>query len=715
MPPLQLHLLRTALAVAASLAIGAPLAARDLGTAVSVASIAPSDAAQVLPQVQVAGHHDLNGVGTSDAVSQGSATASLIESRPSLRPADVLEFVPGLVVTQHSGEGKANQYFLRGFNLDHGTDFATFVGGMPVNMPTHAHGHGYSDLNWLIPELVDRIDYRKGPYHAGEGDFSAAGAAHIRLFDTLPHGIASITLGENGYRRGLAADSSRLAEGELLYALEGTHNDGPWDQPEKFHRLGGMLRYSFGPAQSRSSITAMAYSAGWNASDQIPQRAVDGGLIGRFGTIDPTDGGRTGRTSLSDELQHQRDDGAIKFNAYAIRSRLDLFSNFSYALQNPSDLGPAANPSGIAGDQFEQAERRRTHGFALERSWDTTLAGHETTHRIGLQWRHDRLDPVGLYSTESRTRVATVQESRVRQASASLYLQNETQWRPWLRSVAGVRADHFDFDVKSSIAGNSGQRSASIVSPKLSVVLGPWHKTETFVNWGLGFHSNDARGTTATISPGIGGTIVPVNPLVRAKGAEIGLRTQIVPGLQSSLSLWQLSLASELVFVGDAGDVQANRGSKRHGIEWDSHYRPNDWLSLDLGVAASRARFTPDDPAGNRIPGAIDKVVSVGATVNDLGRWFGHVELRHVGSRPLVEDNSQRSAASTLASARIGTKLGKDVNLALDVFNLFDREASDIEYHYRSRLKGEAAGGVEDRHFHPVEPRSVRLTLTAKF
>jgi hypothetical protein len=467
----------------------------------------PLLAAAKLEPVVVRGNYD-NAVGTSDAASQGSVTSRLIESRPTLRPAEVLEFVPGVIVSQHSGDGKANQYYLRGFNLDHGTDFATFVGGMPVNMPAHAHGQGYSDLNWLIPELVDRIDYRKGPYYAEEGDFSSAGSARIRLFDSLPRGVASLTLGAHNYERLLVADShsSAVGPGRWLYALEAARNDGPWDNPERFHRLNGVLRYGFGNAQNRSSLTAMAYSAGWRSTDQIPQRAVDQGLIGRFGTVDPTDGGRTARYSLSYDFEHRGGDGTFKLNAYAIQSRLDLYSNFTYFLADP-----------VNGDQFEQAERRRVFGLASSRSWSGALAGRDTTNTIGIQLRHDRLDPVGLYGAVGGVRSGTVQESRVRQTSVGLHAENATQWTAWLRSVAGLRFDHYDFDVASSIAANSGSRNAAITSPKLSLIFGPWHRTEYFVNYGHGFHSNDARGTTARVAPRERLPLDPVDPLVRSK------------------------------------------------------------------------------------------------------------------------------------------------------------------------------------------------------
>jgi hypothetical protein len=662
-----------------------------------------------LAPVTVQGNY-VNAVGTSDAASEGAVTSRLIESRPTLRAAEVLEFVPGVIVTQHSGDGKANQYFLRGFNLDHGTDFATFVDGMPVNMPTHAHGQGYSDLNWLIPELVTRIDYRKGPYYADEGDFSSAGAAHISLFNALPKGIASLTLGEHGYERALVTRSTPVATGTLLYALEAAHNDGPWDNPERFHRVNGVLRYSFGDAEERSSITAMAYSAAWNATDQIPQRALDQGLVGRFGAIDPSDGGQTSRYSVSYNTDRRFDDGTFKANAYAIESRLDLFSDFTYNLSNASPRNA---------DQFEQAEHRRVFGGGASRSFNAHLGAAESTSTLGVQVRHNHVDPLGLYDSLERVRVATTQESRVRETSVGLYAQNTTQWMPWLRSVAGLRWDHFDFDVASSIAANSGGANASLASPKIGFVFGPWHKTEYFLNWGLGYHSNDARGIVESVTPK---DLLPAQPspaLVRTRGGEAGMRTEIVPGLQSSIALWQLALASELVFAGDAGDTQASGASRRRGIEINNHYVAGDWLLLDADLSVSRARFNNaqgDAPhAGHFIPGSVDTVVSLGATLVERGPWFGHFQLRYFGPRPLVEDNSQRSRGTTLAYLRVGYKLTPESKVAFDVFNLFDRKASDIDYFYASRLPGEAPAGVSDIHFHPVEPRTVRVTITANF
>ena len=309
----------------------------------------------------------------------------------------------------------------------------------------------------------------------------------------------------------------------------------------------------------------------------------------------------------------------------------------------------------------------------------------------------------------------------MRETSVGAYVENSTQWRPWLRSVAGLRGDRFDFKVDSSVPENSGRTKAGLGSPKLSLIFGPWAKTEYFVNYGYGYHSNDARGTTATVAAkpdpdtGIRPAVDRAVPLARSKGGELGLRTEIVPGLQSSLALWQLRLGSELVFIGDAGETEASRASRRRGIEWNNHYRATSWLLIDADVAISHARFTGPDPdgAGDHIPGAIEKVASFGVTIADHGPWFGQFQVRYFGPRPLVEDNSKRSKATTLAYLRAGYKITPNVRVALDVFNLFDKKASDIDYFYESRLAGEAA--QEDYHFHPVEPRRFRLTLMANF
>ncbi|MCA3130138.1 MAG: TonB-dependent receptor [Betaproteobacteria bacterium] len=664
------------------------------------------------PAVKVKGHYE-EGVGSSDAASSGAVTAARIETRPVLRAGEILEFVPGVIVTQHSGDGKANQYFLRGFNLDHGTDLAISVSGMPVNMPTHGHGQGYADLSFVIPELVSRIGYRKGPYFAEQGDFASAGAIALRYADSLPAKTATVTLGSGNYRRVLLTGSPDAGSGHLVYGLEVLGNDGPWQHPSDYRKLNGVLRLTQGTLANGWDVNLMAYDGKWDATDQIPRRAVEAGTIDRFGLVDPTDGGKSSRYSLSGSRYADFGWGRFELDAYAIRYSMNLFSNFTYFLDNP-----------VQGDQFEQGDKRAILGIHPRVSFVGTLAGFETLTRVGLQGRFDHIDHVGLYSTVERSRTGTTREDDVKQGSLGFYAENATQWLPWLRSVVGARVDQYRFDVRSSIAQNSGKLDDQIVSPKLNLVFGPWSRTELFVNWGQGFHSNDARGTVIRVDPKDPAiAAVPVTPLVKSRGQEVGVRTEIIPGLQSSLALWELKLDSELLFIGDAGTTEASRPSRRTGLEWNNHYLTDTGWRVDLQVAATRARFTDNDPAGDRIPGAIDRVASVGVTYDPGGRWFAALQERFFGSRPLVEDNSERSPITSLTNARLGYRIDRTWQVRLDVFNLFNRKSDDITYFYNSCLRTELAdprcasggGGIPGQHFHPVEPLAARLSVSATF
>ena len=668
--------------------------------------IAHSGHTDAVPEVVVVGHYN-NAVGTSDAASAGSITSQLLKTRPASRPGEVLEFIPGMIVTQHSGEGKANQYFLRGFNLDHGTDFSTFIAGMPINLPTHAHGHGYTDLSFLIPELIDRIDYQKGPYYADSGDFSTAGSARISLKNSLAQPLFQIDVGAQRFRRALLAGSRKLDDGQtLLAALELQGNDGPWDNPMNLRKINGVLRLSHDIGANRFDITAMHYQSRWNASDQIPQRAVDAGLISRFGSIDPSGGGDTRRSSLSSQWRQRRDDGAIEGNLYAIRYALNLFSNFTYFDSNP-----------VNGDQFEQADSRHVYGGSLKRIWLGRLGNREMSNEIGLQLRHDRIR-VGLFDTEQRQRLADTRDDRVRQTSVGLMAQNTVTWTPWLRSVSGLRWDHFRFDVRNQLQGaaqsqlaqNDGVKTEALVSPKLSLIWGPWSKTELFTNWGRGFHSNDARGVLTRVDPKSGDPVQPVPGLVRTTGYELGVRTEAIANLQSSLALWRLKLGSELLFVGDAGTTEPSRPSIRQGVEWSNRYTPYPWLLFDLDLAVSQARYSDSDPVGDRIPGSVARTASFAVALRDLGPWSGSLQFRHLGARPLTEDGSVQSKASTLTNMRVGYRFNKSIELALDVFNVFNRKADDIAYYYGSKLASESTT-VNDVHFHPSLPRSVRASV----
>ncbi len=652
-------------------------------------------------------------IGVASSSSEGTVTAQQLENRPLLRPAEILEVVPGLIISQHSGDGKANQYYLRGFNLDHGTDFATTLLGMPANMPTHAHGQGYSDLQFLIPELVDRMQYRKGPYAADVGDFAAAGSASVDYFRKLDASFADLSVGSNGYRRGLLAGSPQTGGGNLLYALEWTENNGPWTLPENIGKLNGLLRYSQGSRDNGWSLAAMAYQAQWASTDQVPQRAIDSGLISRYGNLDPTDGGRTHRYSLSGEWSERGNARWTRANAYVIDYSLNLWSNFTFC-----SLGCNPGP----GDQFEQADRRKVFGLDAAQSWYGDWSGKAIEFTLGLQSRYDDIGNVGLYATTARQRWGTVRQDSVKEGNFSLYGESQVQWQEKFRSIAGLREDSYSFDVSSNLWQNSGKVSASMASPKLALIFGPWQKTEYYANFGYGFHSNDARGVTVKVNPDFrdsAGFLQPTEasqPLVRAKGVELGLRTAIVPQLQSSLSLWRLDLASELVFAGDAGTTEPSFPSRRSGVEWANYWTPGAGLTVDADLAVSRARYRQIDASvpGNYIPGAIENTASLGVSWDGGGVWSGGLRLRYFGPRPLIEDNSVRSPASSLVNLRLGYRAAAQTRLSLDILNVFDRKVSDIDYYYASQLRCEPAP-VLDIHTHPSEPRTVRLTLRQSF
>ena len=638
------------------------------------------------------------------AASETRISGEELNARPASRVGELLEAVPGLIVTQHSGEGKANQYFLRGFNLDHGTDLAIKVDGMPVNMPTHGHGQGYADINFLIPELVGSVNVRKGPYFADQGDFASAGAVGIDYFNKLPNNLAEITFGSFGYQRAVAAGSTAVGDGTLLAAIEGTKYNGPWDVPDNVRKLNGVLRYSQGTATDGFTLSAMAYSNGWNSTDQVAQRAIDQNIIGRFGTLDPTDGGTSSRFSLSSNWAHSSDYGQSKVSAYLVRSSMQLFNNFTYLLDDP-----------VNGDQFSQLDRRTLYGFDASHAFNVRLAGIETQTRIGLQSRADDIT-VGLFRTRQRATLSTVREDNVLENSVGLWADTTARWTDWLRTTVGIREDYFAGRVSSDTPANSGNASASIASPKAGIVLGPWYRTEFFGNAGYGLHSNDIRGATISVDPN--DKITPLDSvplLVRSKGAEIGVRTRAIEGLTNSVALFVLDFDSELLFVGDAGTTEASRPSRRVGVEWTNQYKVLPWMKFDLDFAYTRARFTDFDPAGNRIPGAPALVASGGVTFGAETGWFGALRARYFGPRPLVEDDSVRSGASLIFNARAGHKFDNGLRLQLDVLNLFDAQTNQIEYYYLSRLPGEPLGGVADRHVHPAEPLAVRLTLAGRF
>jgi outer membrane receptor for Fe3+-dicitrate len=656
----------------------------------------------LLQRVQIEGSRTSQ-LGLADSAADGSVSQQQLEARTVYRPGELLEAVPGLVVSQHSGEGKANQFYLRGFNLDHGTDLRSIVDDMPVNQRTHAHGQGWTDLNFLIPELSARLDYKKGPYSAENGDFASAGTVSVVYANRLTQGIASVGIGQNGYARSLVADSLDVGKGSLLYALEVQHSDGPFTDPDNYHKLNGVLRYSEGYANNGFNVTLMGYNANWNSTDQIPLRAVDDGQIGRFDAIDPTDGGKSHRYSLSGTWRQTTQDSSSKINGYIIANRLDLFSDFTYFLDDP-----------VNGDQFEQPDRRVTTGIEASHTWHRHTDEGTSDTTLGMQTQNDNIFN-GLYSTRARQVLSVTRQDHIVESSAALYLENNSRWTSWLRTTAGARTDFYRANVRSDLAANSGTVDEHMTSPSLGVVVGPWAYTELYVNAGDGFHSNDARGATIAVDPK---TLLPTDKvplLVRSRGIDLGVRSEYIKGLQSSLSLYRLDFDSELTFDGDAGTTEAGRPSRRYGIEFSNYYKPAKWLSIDADLAYAKARFRDFNPIGNYIPGAVEGVGQLALTVTPDGPYSGALKLRFFGPRPLIADNSVRSKKSMTLNGRFGYRIDRTTRIELEAFNLTNRADSAIDYYYQSRLPGEAAAGVNDIHFHPIESRSLRLTLVKNF
>jgi outer membrane receptor protein involved in Fe transport len=655
---------------------------------VAAVNAQPLPAASAHPEIVVHGRA-IEQIGIAQSASQGTVGYRDFEDRPVGRVGELVENVPGVIATQHSGTGKANQYFLRGFNLDHGTDFAGFVDGVPINMRSHGHGQGYLDLNFLIPEFVERIDYRKGPYFADVGDFSAAGTVQFRTIRKLDHPIAEATIGSYGYYRALAAVGAKSGGGNLLVALEGTMSNGPWTLREDLRKVNAAARYS----NDLLSIGLTGYRATWNATDQIPQRAIDNGLIGRFGNIDPYLGGFTTRIGMDGQL----DLGATRGTVFATHYDFGLISNFTYFLADP-----------IAGDQFQQRDRRQIYGGSVVHDVDRSIAGLPVALSIGADLRYDRIDRVGLYASQLGAITGTVREDRVNEFSAGLYASGEFKLTPRLRLTLGLRADHFGYDVKSGLAANSGTGSDRLVSPKAAIAWSPVDHLELYGNYGRGFHSNDVRGATISVDPVTGDPADRVRVFARADGGEVGGRVEF-GNFNVTAVVFVLDLASELVFVGDAGSTEPNDASHRVGAEFSGFWQPRKWLTIDGSAAFTRARFRRVAAGQDRVPGAVENVIALGINADIGGGLSASLRARHFGSAPLIEDNSQRSGATTLVNMGAYYRYGP-VRIGLDLFNVFNSNDADISYFYPSRLQGEPATGIEDLHFHPVEPRQLRIS-----
>jgi hypothetical protein len=707
-----------------SLIVSLWLAAAAQAQSVSAGTVTDSDSSVTLPEVSVSAPVD-RAYFAPDTASQGVVTGREIEEQPRSRVGEVLELVPGLIATQHSGEGKANQYFLRGFNLDHGTDIDITLADMPVNMRTHGHGQGYADLNFMIPELISTMQYGKGPYFPPLGDFDTAGAVQINYVNTLPHDLALATAGMFGYYRGLGAMSRPVGAGNLLAAAEYVHADGPWTFPDNYNKGNLVLNYSEGNLENGFTLTGMYMNDAFHATNQIPQRAVTQGLICLYCPFDPTDGGSSERYSFSTIYAATTGTGRLDANAYLIGYQLQLLNNFDGFVTFPPPIG----------DQFVQQDRRKIYAGNVSYLMPGNILGFDAKNTIGFQTRTDDIH-IDLAETTGRAARFTVRNDHVIESSAGVFIENRVQWAEKFRTMTGLREDlYYGSDQSAPLQANSGTIVQGITSPKGNLIFGPWQKTEYYLSVGQGFHSNDLRGALTNVdalateinfqqgNP----TIVTQGKtplLTKATGYEVGVRSEPVPNLKLEGALFVLNLDSEARFSGDEAVTTPGRPSQRKGIELTASYKPFSWLRLDGDFAATHARFANGDDGsadtepghpGNYIPGAANMIATASATVEDVGPWFGALRFRYFGRRPLIEDNSVTSKPTTLVDVRIGYKLSEQARLWLDILNLFNNTgAHQIDYFYPSQLASETTP-VYDVHFKPVEPLSVRFTLSMTF
>lgn len=658
----------------------APVAASQDAAPPAKATTSPSDHDH--SDIVVTGRSERR-IGTAQSASEGVVSGAELRVRPLLRTSELAEAVPGMIAVQHSGGGKAAQYLIRGYNLDHGTDFSIAIDGMPYNLRSHAHGHGYLDLNGLIPETVDRIAYRKGPYRAADGDFSFVAAASLDTLDRFERPFASVTAGSYGYRRLAVGGSVDVGPGTLLLATEVKANDGRWQLPERLRHVGAFGKYTVDTGIGTLRASLSLYDARWRPTEQIPVRAIGNQIPDRFGTLDPFLRGSTNREVFTIGLTGDH----LTATAYAQHYRFDLLSNFTFFLNDP-----------VRGDELEQAEDRWTYGARIARRFDLA---DRLALTIGADGQTDRIDGLGLYHTQFGQRIGTTSLVDATETSLSGYA--EASWKPVERIslLAGGRVDHFRFRTTARAGASfTGAVNDTIATPKAGANVQLARGLAIYANYGQGFHSNAIRGVIAPTDA--------TPALARATGYEVGTRFERGP-LILSVDHWWSRASSELVYSGDDGTVSPTGPSRRRGYEITAYLKPIRWLAIDAVYATNHARFV-DAPGADRIPNALEGAGEVGlATI--FGRFNAALRVRYLGPRPLTEDNIVRSPATTVVNLRAARRFGP-VEVTAEMLNILDTARADADYYYASRLPGEPVEGIEGVHSRTVEPRMLRIGAT---
>lgn len=612
---------------------------------------------------------------------------------------EVLRKVPGLFIGQHAGGGKAEQIFLRGFDVDHGTDVAIGVDGMPVNMVSHAHGQGYSDLHFVIPETVNKIDFGKGAYYASEGDFNTAGYVNFKTKDYIDESGVSLSLGQfNTLRTVGLFDLLENTKNQNAYmAMEYIATDGPFDSPQNFNRLNLFGKYvMYSPENDKVTLTASHFTSRWDASGQIPQREVDNGNITRFGAIDDTEGGETSRTNLNVTYdKYITDNTTLKANAYYSKYTFELYSNFTFFLEDP-----------VNGDQIKQKEDRQIFGANVALNYSTFLGSTELNLTSGFGLRHDIVDGVELSRTLNRsTTLENIQLGDINQTNIDAFVKADFEFGKFKLAPA-LRLDYFKFMYYDALQTNYETQSETkaIVSPKLNFYYNAQDNLQLYLKSGLGFHSNDARVVVANNGKDI---------LPRSYGADLGTIWKPFPKLVVNSALWYLFLEQEFVYVGDAGIVEPSGKTRRYGLDLGLRYQINDWLFLDSDATYTHARSIDEPEGEDYIPLAPDFTFTGGLSIDDLNGFSGGLRFRYLNDRPANEDNSIVAEGYTVADFNLNYRI-KNVTLGVMVENLFDVDWNETQFATESRLQNEAES-VEEIHFTPGTPFFIKGIVTYNF
>jgi len=637
-------------------------------------------------------------IGLTDSASEGIIGKEDLEDRPLYRVGELFEYIPGMIAVAHSGGGKANQYFLRGINLDHGSDFAMNFEGMPVNLKSHAHGNGYLDAHFIVPELIKTMSYTKGTHLAEMGDFSSVGSVTFETVDHLDEGVAKLTLGSHDYRRLMAADSWSTGTGELLLGAEIKNYDGPWITPEDTQLFNGFVKYTSTIMGVHSETIATFFSNKWNATDQIPLRTFKSKSISRYGAIDPFQGGKTHRFNFISNLTGKD----TNFTGYLSNYSLNLFANPTYFLNDA-----------VNGDQIEQEDDRWIVGGKIVREMTVDFFNRKNNLNVGVEFQYDTINDLNLFSTKARNRLSSIREDEIKEFSLGMHFKIETNWNERLRSFIGYRMDHYSWDVSAKRIENSGKSADTLFSPKLDIVYLLNNDWEFTFNYGQGFHSNDVRAAELSVDPISGENVTPYDALISTKGWDIGFRGNFNERLRASFSYFYLDMDSALLFVGDTGTTEPAGGIHVTGVEGAIYWIPKDNIVIDMTVAKNKAKMSGLPKNKNFVPDAHDFVASLAAILYFRSDANASIKLRHFGDAPLVEDKSRSKEASTILNMSVEYPF-KDIIIELDVFNILDKKANDIEYFYESKLMNEGSG-VGDYHFHPSNGREYRLTLSYNF